>query len=112
MEELNHKNWEYKTQVHMNKPMKFMGLSSTQLFITAGSFGFVMVICISVLKVSVLVPFFIDSVFFVPVYFISKKLAKEHKKGNSTYLGSYLAFTSTPKKIIDKNKIFSFIVNE
>lgn len=105
-------SWQYLTQVQMNKPMKFMGLSSMQLFISIGILGFIIVISTTIFHLSPLVPFLIDGVIFIPIFFGSKKLAAEHKKGNSTYLGSYFAFMNTPKKIIDKNKIFSFIVNE
>jgi len=104
--------WYYNTQVQMNKPMKFMGLSSLQLFIVIGILGLVMLVCMSFLKTPFIIPLVIDGILFVPIFLISKKLGKEHKKGNSDYYGSYVAYMSTPKKIIDKNKIFSFLVNE
>src|ERR1035437_9573423 len=74
--------WDYHKQVQMNKPMKFMGLSSIQLFIVVGILGSVILVCMSFLKTPFIVPLFIDGVLFVPTYYISKKFGKEHKKGN------------------------------
>lgn len=111
MEE-NKKDWYYHTFVQMNKPMKFMGLSSLQMFVVVGLLGIVVIVCTSFIKTHVVVPILIDGVLLIPIFFISQKLKIEHKKGNSDYFGSYLAFFTTPKKIIDKNKIFSFLINE
>jgi|ERR1035437_1114285 hypothetical protein len=109
---MEEKDWYYNTFVQMNKPMKFMGLSSIQLFGAIGILGLVVVVCMSFFKTKVYIPLSIDSVIFIPMYLISKKLTKEHKRGNSNYYGSFLAYWSTPKKIIDKNKVFNFLINE
>ena len=112
MEEAEKNTWYYHTFVQMNKPMKFMGFSSYQLFIVVGLLGVVVIVCTSFLKTKFIVPLLIDGMLFVPAYMISKKLTAEHKRGNSNYFGSYVSYMSTPRKVIDKNKIFSFLINE
>ena len=41
-----------------------------------------------------------------------KNLKREHKAGNPNYLSSLSIKSATPKKIVDKHKVFNFIMKK
>lgn len=102
----------YFTQNYVNKPIKLMGLTSIQMFAVIGLMGLTVVICVSVLQTGALVALGIDAIMAIPIFIMTSKMNKEHKKGNPGYLNSYLAFMSTPRRIIDQKNVFKIIFNE
>ena len=49
--------------------------------------------------------FYVSSILF-------KNLKREHKAGNPNYLSSLSVKSATPKKIVDKHKVFNFIMKK
>ncbi len=106
------KQKSYNTLNQMNKPIRMMGLSSIQLFIIIGVVGMTVMICTAIIGLNVLSTIMVAGVVILPLVFIAGKLSVAHKKGCPDYMKSYLAFMSTPKKIIDRKRLLSIIYQE
>lgn len=94
----------------INKPIKFFGLSSGQF----GIFMLFVAICIIVFIFKQIHPLIISLVLSgigVLSGRLFNTLKKEHKAGNPDYLTGLSVRSATPRKIVDKNKIFKFILN-
>lgn len=94
----------------INKPIKFFGLSSGQF----GIFMLFVAICIIVFIFKQIHPLIISLVLSgigVLSGMLFNTLKKEHKAGNPDYLTGLSVRSATPRKIVDKNKIFKFILN-
>lgn len=95
----------------INRPIRFWGLS-------AGQFGLFMVINALIIIVFVFInmyPVIIVTVMGAIFYVSSilfKNLKREHKAGNPNYLSSLSVKSATPKKIVDKHKVFNFIMKK
>lgn len=94
----------------INKPIKFFGLSSGQF----GLFMLFVAITIIVFIFKQIHPLIITMALCaigVLSGMLFNTLKKEHKAGNPDYLTGLSVRSATPKKIVDKNKIFKFILN-
>lgn len=93
----------------MNKPIRFAGLSSLQL---GGSIllSVTIFLVMATSKMALFGLFVLITIWIVLIKFIFKKLIKEHKKGTPDYINSYFALRGTPKAIVDRNFIFSFLI--
>lgn len=99
-----------RTMRKINKPIKFFGLSSGQF----GIFMLFVAICIIVFIFKQIHPLIISLVLSgigVLSGMLFNTLKKEHKAGNPDYLTGLSVRSATPRKIVDKNKIFKFILN-
>lgn len=99
-----------RTMRKINKPIKFFGLSSGQF----GLFMLFVAITIIVFIFKQIHPLIITmalSAIGVLSGMLFNTLKKEHKAGNPDYLTGLSVRSATPKKIVDKNKIFKFILN-
>jgi hypothetical protein len=108
-EEINiKKRWYYNTQVQMNRPLRLAGFKSLQLGLILGMMGISAVVVISI--AGFIGFFFVEGIIVLPVILLSRKLQIEQKKGNYDFINSYMSFTSTPKKILDKNRCLKFLI--
>lgn len=95
----------------INRPIKFFGL-------TSGQFGLFMLVNALIIVIFIFKhvhPFIIISVIGTIVFgsgILFKKLVREHKAGNPNYLSSLSVKYGTPAKIIDKHKVFNFIMKQ
>ncbi len=101
----------YYTMPKINKPIRFWGLSSLQL---GGMILTTMVVFLGtvIAKQAVTGIIILLGIWISLVQFVIKKLNKEHKKGTPDYMASYFVHSAMPKKITDKNLIFSFILKK
>ena len=95
----------------LNKPIRFRGMTSLQI----GIGGIITIVLILFITISG-TPF-IGLPILIGIWILLlkgplKKLNQEHKKGTPNYIGSYLNFSSTPKKILDKDLVFSHLITE
>lgn len=95
----------------LNKPIRFRGMTSLQV----GIGGVITIVIILVTSISG-TPF-IGLPILVGIWIVLlngplKKLNQEHKKGTPNYIGSYLNFSGTPKKIFDKDLVFSHLITK
>lgn len=95
----------------INRPIRFWGLS-------AGQFGLFMVINALIIIVFVFIDMYpviivtvMGAIFYVSSI-LFKNLKREHKAGNPNYLSSLSVKSATPKKIVDKHKVFNFIMKK
>ena len=86
----------YNSCVKMNKPIRFFGLSSMQAIII---FVFVLI--------SILVMMMSGINFMLLIIILGGEI---YKKGTPDFFGAYATFNATPRKIIDTNFIFSFLI--
>lgn len=93
----------------LNKPIRFRGLSSLQLGASVlGSIVVFMVMSTSGLSLVGL--FSLTGGWIILLKGPLKKLNQEHKKGTPNYVESFFMFSSTPKKIRDKEVIFNHLI--
>lgn len=100
-----------RTMRKINRPIRFFGLSSGQFGLFMLINALIIIVCIfkhvhPVIIVSVMGTIF----FFSGILF--KNLKREHKAGNPNYLSSLSVRSATPKQIVDKRKIFNFIMKQ
>lgn len=100
-----------KTVRKINKPVKFFGLKSAH-------FGLFMLINAVIIIVSIfmhlhpIVIVCIISALLSVSGILLKNLSREHKAGNPDYLTGLSVKSITPTKIVDKRKVFNFIMKE
>lgn len=94
----------------VNRPIKFFGLTSGQFGLFMIATAIVIIVCVFKQMHSIIIATVITSILLISGL-LFKNLQKEHKAGNPDYLGSLSIKSATPKKIVDKKRIFSFILN-
>lgn len=101
----------YYTMPKINKPIRFWGLSSLQL---GGMILVTMVVFLGtvITKQAVTGVIILSSAWVFIIQVVIKKLNKEHKRGTPDYMSSYFIYAALPKKITDKNLIFSFLLKK
>lgn len=101
----------YYTMPKINEPIRFWGLSSLQL---GGMILATMVVFLGtvIARQAVTGAVILSSAWIFIIQIVIKKLNKEHKKGTPDYMASYFVYTALPRKITDKNMIFSFLLKK
>lgn len=100
-----------RTMRKINRPIRFFGLSSGQfgLFMLANA----LIIIVFVFKhVHPIIVISVMEAIFFGSGVLFKNLKREHKAGNPNYLSSLSIKSATPKKIVDKHKVFNFIMKK
>ena len=100
-----------RTMRKVNRPIRFFGLSSGQfgLFMLANA----LIIIVFVFKhVHPIIVISVMGAIFFGSGVLFKNLKREHKAGNPNYLSSLSIKSATPKKIVDKHKVFNFIMKK
>lgn len=100
-----------RTMRKINRPIRFFGLSSGQfgLFMLANA----LIIIVFVFKhVHPIIVISVMGAIFFGSGVLFKNLKREHKAGNPNYLSSLSIKSATPKKIVDKHKVFNFIMKK
>lgn len=100
-----------RTMRKINRPIRFFGLSSGQfgLFMLANA----LIIIVFVFKhVHPIIVISVMGAIFFGSGVLFKNLKREHKTGNPNYLSSLSIKSATPKKIVDKHKVFNFIMKK
>lgn len=100
-----------RTMRKINRPIRFFGLSSGQfgLFMLANA----LIIIVFIFKhVHPIIVIFVMGAIFFGSGVLFKNLKREHKAGNPNYLSSLSIKSATPKKIVDKHKVFNFIMKK
>ena len=95
----------------INRPIRFFGLSSGQfgLFMLANA----LIIIVFVFKhVHPIIVISVMGAIFFGSGVLFKNLKREHKAGNPNYLSSLSIKSATPKKIVDRHKVFNFIMKK
>lgn len=98
-----------RTLRKINKPIKFFGLTSIQFGLFMLFNALVIIICVFVHLHPLIVVSIISILAFVSGI-LFKNMSKEHKAGNPDYLTSISVKSVTPTKIVDKHKVFNFIM--
>lgn len=97
-----------RTMRKINRPIKFFGLTSGQFGLFMLANALIIIVCIfkhvhPVIIVGVMVAIFFTS------GLLFKTLKREHKAGNPDYLTGLSVKAATPRRILDKHKVFNFI---
>lgn len=100
-----------RTLRKINKPIKFFGLTSIQFGLFMLFNALVIIICVFVHLHPIVVVSIIAFMSFVSGV-LFKKLSREHKAGNPDYLTGFSVKSVTAKKIVDKRKVFNFIMKQ
>lgn len=100
----------YKTLTRINQPVRLVGLSPYQFFGAivllgmsiaigngVGNFGLIGNLLLLVCEAS-------------PIVLYASKVSSEDKKGNPTFVSSYIRFQSTPRRIYDERGVMNIIV--
>ena len=95
----------------INRPIKFFGLTSGQFGLFMLVNALIIIVCIFKHVQPVIIVCVMGSIFFGSGI-LFKNLKREHKAGNPDYLSSLSIRSATPKQIIDKHKIFNFIMKQ
>jgi len=103
-----YKKKSYNNLVKVNATIKFVGLSAVQFFAVFIIVAFSIIITMSVSS-NYIVQILVIAVEILPVAIYASKASKEHKKGNSNYFNSLSNYLSMPKKIVDEERIFSYL---
>lgn len=100
-----------RTMRKINRPIRFFGLSSGQfgLFMLLNALIIIVFVFKHVHPVIVVVT--MGAIFFGSGI-LFRNLKREHKAGNPSYLSSLSIKSATPSKIVDKNKVFNFIMKK
>lgn len=93
----------------INRPIRFFGLSSGQfgLFMLANALIIIVFVFQHVHPIIVVA---VMGAIFFGSGILFRNLKREHKAGNPNYLSSLSIKSATPKKIVDKHKVFNFIM--
>ncbi len=94
----------------INRPIRFGGLSSGQFALFMLAIAISIIICIFKQLHPAIITGIITGILFLSGL-LFKRLKQEHKAGNPDYLTGLSIKRVTPKQIVDKNKIFKFILN-
>jgi c-di-AMP phosphodiesterase-like protein len=99
----------YHTLKKMNRPIRFFGLSSLQL---GGLFVLTAIVIVIMItsNTSPIVIVILLAGLLLSFSILFGKLNKEHKKGNPNYMQGLSVQSTTPQKIVDKQKIFSKLI--
>jgi len=98
---------KYKTIKNLNRRIYFLGMTSMQLVVVF----FSSVVIFIILGVSVgIVGIILAALCEIPIIFFALKISKENKKGNPSFLKSYLRFSSQKKEFIDKQNILKYLI--
>lgn len=100
-----------KTFIKINKPMRFYGLSSGQLGLFVLIIVLVILACIF-LRVNSFIMIVLIAAILSGGSFLFERLKKEHKAGNPNYLAGLRVSNSTPKKIVDKYRVFNMLIKK
>lgn len=98
-----------RTLRKINKPIKFFGLTSIQFGLLMLSYALVIIICVFAHFHPLIVVTIISIMAFISGI-LFKNLSREHKAGNPDYLTSLSVRSVTPAKIVDKHRVFKFIM--
>lgn len=98
-----------RTQKKLNRPIKFWGLSSGQFGLFCLAIALIIIVCIFLRLPSIITVMIIGAIAFLSNLFF-KNLIREHKAGNPDYSTSQTVKTATPRKIIDRYKVFNLIL--
>ena len=88
----------------INRPIKFFGLTSGQFGLFMLANALIIIVCIFKHVHPVIIVSVMGALF--------KNLKREHKAGNPDYLTGLSVRSATPKQIIDKHKVFNFIMKQ
>lgn len=99
-----------RTMRKINKPIKFFGLSSGQFGIFMIIVAITIIVCIFKQLHPLVITLLLSGIVFLSGLLFNT-LKKEHKAGNPDFLTGLSVRSATPRKIVDKNKIFKFILN-
>ena len=94
----------------INKPIKFFGLSSGQFGIFMLIVAITIIVCIFKQLHPLVITLLLSGIVFLSGLLFNT-LKKEHKAGNPDFLTGLSVRSATPRKIVDKKKIFNFILN-
>lgn len=95
----------------INRPIKFFGLTSGQFGLFMLVNALIIIGCIFKHVHPVIIVGIMGAIFFASGI-LFKNLKREHKAGNPDYLTSLSVKASTPKRILDKHKVFNFIMRQ
>lgn len=95
----------------INRPIKFFGLTSGQFGLFMLANALIIIVCIFKHVHPVIIVSVMGAIFFASGI-LFKNLKREHKAGNPDYLTGLLVRSATPKQIIDKHKVFNFIMKQ
>ena len=98
------------TMRKINKPIKFFGLSSGQFGIFMLIVAITIIVCIFKQLHPLVITLLLSGIVFLSGLLFNT-LKKEHKAGNPDFLTGLSVRSATPRKIVDKKKIFNFILN-
>lgn len=90
--------FKYKTSFHINSKVKLFGLEGWQVLVLG---------CILVF--SFLIKWILPIILIIPVAIIVSYINSELKKGNPSPIESFFLKSSTKKKVIDNENVFSSI---
>jgi len=100
----------FSSCMKMNKPIRFYGMSAYQGF---GFFIFgllsIVFMIFSGVKFYLMLLIFAGEVY--GLFLLSKKLKEAAKDGTPDLLSSWQVKNSTPKKIVDSNRVFKYLIN-
>ena len=99
-----------RTMRKINKPIKFFGLSSGQFGIFMLIVAITIIVCIFKQLHPLVITLLLSGIVFLSGLLFNT-LKKEHKAGNPDFLTGLSVRSATPRKIVDKKKIFNFILN-
>jgi c-di-AMP phosphodiesterase-like protein len=93
----------------MNRPIRFFGLSSLQL---GGLFVIAAIIIVIMITSNAGVLFIVTLIACMLLLFslLFSKLNKEHKRGNPNYAQGVSVQSATPRKVVDKKRIFNHLI--
>lgn len=95
----------------INRPIKFWGLTPLQFGIFALVNAIMVIVSIFIHLPAIGIAILMGFISFISGILL-KKLKKEHKAGNPDYLTALSVKSSTPRKIVDKSRIFNLILSE
>ena len=102
---------KYNTFIKLNRPIRFWGLSPIQFTIIAS--GGVIILMLLVFKqVHPIITISAIAAMIFIFTLLFTRLKEHHKKGNPNYIQGLSVKSSTPKRIIDKRRVFKNLVKQ